>query len=237
MSNIVKHVKIEYEIIKCDTSNFAKVVEFKALMKNKEIKASVVMEQWDLWFCQKAISIIFDIAITTANDHIKNVINYLGNEYYTKYFEVIKKEGSRKIKRKIIHYNLDVLFNVAMKGQYFDEINKIIDFARTNSINRNLYKVVPVKERNFGELLMETFKDVIEIIPQYKVGNYFIDFYFPKVNLAVEFDEKHHKKQIKNDKIRQTYIGKQLKAQFIRVNDGEELQGLNQVVKYVFNAL
>lgn len=63
------------------------------------------------------------------------------------------------------------------------------------------------------------------------MDKYIVDFYIPQLELVIEYDEKHHKKQIKDDKIRQEYIEEKLGVQFIRVNEGKELQGLNQVIK------
>lgn len=61
----------------------------------------------------------------------------------------------------------------------------------------------------------------IKYIPQYSVGNYKIDLYIPKYNIAVEIDEEEHKYKQDYDKIRQKYVEKQIHCAFIRVNEGE----------------
>ena len=84
-------------------------------------------------------------------------------------------------------------------------------------------------------MLNNSLEGIVDIYKQYKVDNYIVDFYIPQlVELVIEYDEKHNEKQIKDDKIRQEYIEKKLGVQFIRVNEGKELQGLNQVIKLLF---
>lgn len=61
----------------------------------------------------------------------------------------------------------------------------------------------------------------IEYIPQYSVGNYRIDLYIPKFNLAIEIDEEEHKYKKEYDCKRQNYIENQIHCKFIRVIEGE----------------
>ena len=62
------------------------------------------------------------------------------------------------------------------------------------------------------------------MIPQYKVGNYYIDLYFPEYLLAVECDEKHHdnEKQQQDDLTRSCFIAKELRCRFIRFKPFDE---------------
>jgi very-short-patch-repair endonuclease len=52
-------------------------------------------------------------------------------------------------------------------------------------------------------------------------GNYFLDFYFPEINIAIEYDEKQHflPKNIINDKKREDDIIQEMGCEIIRVND------------------
>lgn len=51
--------------------------------------------------------------------------------------------------------------------------------------------------------------------------NYFVDFYEPTLNLVIEWDEKHHKKQIEKDKIRENRIINLLDCTFVRIDETE----------------
>lgn len=208
-------------------------VEYKSIVSDKEITIKLIIENNDIWVTQKIVALLFDISVNTANEHINNVLDYFDANNHVKYFNITRKEGSRLVKRKITHYSSDILFNVALKGSYFDRMNEVIEFMGLNELNKKFYKVVPIKEQNFKRMLFSTFKDILEIIPQYRVKNYRIDFFIPKINLAIEFDEKHHRKYIKEDIIRQNYIQNKYGIKFIRVKEGEELEGINKILKFM----
>jgi len=56
------------------------------------------------------------------------------------------------------------------------------------------------------------------MVPQYRVGNYRIDLYFPEYKLAIECDEPQHlhPNNIEADKIRETYISLNTGCTFYR---------------------
>lgn len=93
---------------------------------------------------------------------------------------------------------------------------------------------MPIKEREFGELLKKSLEGIVEVTTQYRVDKYIVDFYLPDVSLVIEFDEKHHKKQLKEDQERQRFIEGELKVKFIRVKEDFELEGLNSILKHLF---
>ncbi len=53
------------------------------------------------------------------------------------------------------------------------------------------------------------------------VENFYLDFYEPKLNIAIEWDEKYHKKpnQKRLDYIKQKFVMKKLNCEFYRVDD------------------
>ena len=63
--------------------------------------------------------------------------------------------------------------------------------------------------------IMKAF-DGEEMVLQYHVGSFQLDMYFPKYKLALECDEKSHRKYIEADAERQAYIETQLNCAFIR---------------------
>lgn len=70
---------------------------------------------------------------------------------------------------------------------------------------------------------------------QKKVDNYYLDFYNEKYNLVIEYDETHHNNvDIKdNDIKREQYLIAKLNCTIIRVKQGEEFQGINQIIKFM----
>ncbi|WP_164670460.1 DUF559 domain-containing protein [Virgibacillus doumboii] len=200
-----------------------------------DTKIDVRLASETVWMTQKAIAELFQKGVNTINEHIKNILKHLEEQNCLKYYTIIKKEGSRKIKREILHYNLDVIFNIAIRGQYFEEFNNLINFTNANGVSKEFLVFIPIKERKFGKMLKSTFDGVVDIYTQFKVEKYIIDFYIPEVRLVIEYDEKHHKKQIVNDRMRQKFIEEKLGVEFIRVNEGEELYGLNRIIKFLMS--
>lgn len=74
------------------------------------------------------------------------------------------------------------------------------------------------EEYVFGENIINNLFSRYTVIPQYPVLNneYRIDWYISELNLAIEFDENHHTENLKEDRIRQEKIEKELKCKFIR---------------------
>ncbi|WP_316807380.1 AbaSI family restriction endonuclease [Pedobacter agri] len=66
-------------------------------------------------------------------------------------------------------------------------------------------------------LLYDSDLQIVQPYAQYPVKNYYIDLYYPKLNLAIEVDEPHHSRQIGSDLERQLEIEKTLNCEFIRV--------------------
>lgn len=115
-----------------------------------------------------------------------------------------------------------------------DSLKRIIE---KYSLDIN-YKVMPTRfELSFEQVLKE-MSDVFgyKFIPQYRVKNFRIDFYFKKENVAVEYDENHHKYKNKEDKKRQLDIEKELGCEFIRLNsDNSDIVNASNVIKKLLN--
>ena len=77
------------------------------------------------------------------------------------------------------------------------------------------------KEIKFLDKLQEALKPFdLEGIKQYKILNYRIDFYIPKLNIAIEYDENEHKYySYKQQQGRQKEIENLLGCDFIRISD------------------
>ena len=92
----------------------------------------------------------------------------------------------------------------------------------------------PRKEYIFSEMLEQVTG--LEWIEQYRVfsGRYRIDYYNPEYNIAVEYDEKHHDYNKDSDIFRQKEIEKELGCHFFRVKEDEELQGINKIIRTIY---
>ena len=81
------------------------------------------------------------------------------------------------------------------------------------------------KEDVFYDQQIISIFDENDVVRQFRVGDFRVDFYVVSLNLAIEFDEKHHgiKGNIEKDFIRQQKIEKMIGCNFVRVLEGEKL--------------
>ena len=92
------------------------------------------------------------------------------------------------------------------------------------------------KQESIGLKLKKTSSGE-EIIEDYSVLSYLVDFYFPKYKLAIEIDELGHadRDSVKENE-RQTEITKYLDCKFIRINpdkkDFSAYDGLGEIFKF-----
>jgi very-short-patch-repair endonuclease len=90
------------------------------------------------------------------------------------------------------------------------------------------------KELVFAEVLINSFKDVLIIEKQYPVLSYLVDFYIPKINLVIEFDEKHHVRCKEKDNERDANIIKELGCEIIRQKENEPYEyTINKILKKI----
>ena len=183
-----------------------------------------------IWFTQRTMSEILGIKSHTVNWHLKE-IEKIDNSFEIKEIKVIRKEGERIITRNLKHYSLESLFDISMRCNRLASFNNIMKEIEKNCEVNLDFKVRPIKERNFQGILKESLEGILDFECQYRVDNYSVDFYFPKLNLCVEYDETHHKYTKDGDIFRERHIIELIGCNFLRVNEGEELQGLNQILK------
>ena len=103
-----------------------------------------------------------------------------------------------------------------MKKENFIKFLKDNDYVEYNEVFTSTRK-----ENNFLNELEEVLKPIsITGIRQYNVLTYRIDFYIPKLNLAIEYDENEHRNYTyENHELRQKNIENELHCKFIRLSD------------------
>lgn len=167
-----------------------------------------------------------DLKLATKNRD--KVVNTLKNSGYsqnklnaTKRWLVFSLNGLSKL----IYISDKLLTNI--------DIEFLKTYFKADNIHIKLYR----SEIIFKDMLLSTFKNIVYFIPQYSCCNnkYRIDFYCSEFKLAIEYDEDHHNYHISEDKIRQKEIQNELGCKFIRVKKGQELLGINQILKYIMN--
>jgi hypothetical protein len=85
--------------------------------KAKEDSIEVKFDKETVWLSQKTIAKLFDVDVSTINEHIKNI--YKNHELLKSStigkFPIVQKEGNRNVKRNIEFYNLDVIISVGYR--------------------------------------------------------------------------------------------------------------------------
>ncbi len=78
----------------------------------------------------------------------------------------------------------------------------------------------------------------LQIYRQRIIGNYIVDFYFPKARLIIEVDGGQHytEEGIKDDKNRDEYM-KEQGIRVLRFSDREIFENLNAVVEKIYENL
>ena len=77
----------------------------------------VRLEGETVWLSQTQIAVLFDKDIRTINEHVGNVFQEgeLDREGTIRKFRTVRREGNRKVRREIEHYNLDVIISVGYR--------------------------------------------------------------------------------------------------------------------------
>lgn len=87
--------------------------------KNGETKVNVRFANDDVWLTQNQLAEIYDTTQQNIALHIKNIYQEgeLSEASTYKDFLLVRKEGNRNVKRKIAHYNLDVIIALGYRVQ------------------------------------------------------------------------------------------------------------------------
>ena len=116
--------------------------------------------------------------------------------------------------------------------------NFIKTFAADWALNVNI--VQDTKEQEFIGAIRKAFSH-IPMEPQFRIGDYRIDLYFPSLKIAVECDERGHSDRDGSKEVaRQAYIENQLGCRFLRFNpDAKDfcIYGtINELMRMVYDA-
>ena len=74
-------------------------------------------EDENIWLTQKMLAVLYDVNISTINEHIKNIFSdmELKEDSTIRKFRIVQNEGNRKVERDINHYNLQMIISIGFK--------------------------------------------------------------------------------------------------------------------------
>ena len=74
-------------------------------------------EDENIWLSQKMIAALYDMDVRTINDHIQKIYSdaELEKTATIRNFRIVQQEGSRRVQREVLHYNLQMIIAVGFK--------------------------------------------------------------------------------------------------------------------------
>lgn len=142
----------------------SEIVIYKSSEGNTEIQ--VKLEGETIWLSQKQMAELFEKDSDTIGLHLKNIFQTeeLDERTTTEEYSVVQREGNRKVKRSVKHYNLDAVISVGYRvnskrgTQFRIWSNKVLReyLIKGYAINQ---KILEKKRKQLSEL-----QDTIRII-------------------------------------------------------------------------
>jgi len=82
-----------------------------------KINVDVILKDETIWLTQKSMSELFDVNVPAINKHLNNIYSEeeLNRDSTISKMEIVRKEGSRNIKRELDFYNLDAIIAVGYR--------------------------------------------------------------------------------------------------------------------------
>lgn len=198
---------------------------------------SIRIQDGTIWLSQRELAKLFSTTPQAITIHISN-INAAGVEVSRKCIRIRQSEGGRTIARNVAHFDMNTVHQIAIRSQRFEEFNALQVAIKAHGISPCFaYIVQQRQERGFTNLILKLLEGVTDVQAQYRVGPHRIDIYLPEFALAIEYDEAHHRKSNNQraDAKRQKEIQTQIGCTFVRVPADDEIAGINQVLRLIWN--
>lgn len=156
-------------------------------------------------------------------DYKKPIKKYEFIDYYEAKYCSIKKAIDIISKNNNIVNRIEIINDLIEKSIKFN--NEKIELITEKLINDNTFKKL---ENKLGCLLYSICEENNITLECQKYINYdenkkyFIDYYIPEINLAIEMDEYYHKFNKENDKYREDNIVEYLECRFYRIKENKK---------------
>ncbi len=98
-------------------SSAAEYLTFVASTGESDVSFEMRYEDENIWLTQKMMAVLYDVSLPTINEHIKKIYadTELTEEATIRKFRIVQEEGTRKVNRELIHYNLQMIIAVGFK--------------------------------------------------------------------------------------------------------------------------
>lgn len=98
-------------------SSAAEYLTYVASVGDQQDSIEIRYEDENIWLTQKMMAVLYDVAISTINEHIKKIYadSELEQEATIRKFRIVQTEGLRQVSREVAHYNLQMIIAVGFK--------------------------------------------------------------------------------------------------------------------------
>jgi len=81
------------------------------------VRLDVLLERETIWLSQKQMAELFDTSTDNVGLHLRNVYaeGELAEEATTEDYSVVQLEGTRRVRRQVMHYSLDAILSVGYR--------------------------------------------------------------------------------------------------------------------------
>ena len=115
-------------------SNAAEYLTYVASVGDHEDSIEMRYEDENIWLTQKMMATLYDVDVSTINEHIKKIYSdlELDEDSTIRNFRIVQTEGSRQVTRDTKHYSLQMIIAVGFKVnseravQFRKWVNKIV---------------------------------------------------------------------------------------------------------------
>ena len=98
-------------------SSAAEYLTYVAAIGDNADSMEMRYEGENIWLTQKMMSVLYNVDVRTINEHIKRIFSdgELTEKSTIRKFRIVQTEGTRKVNREVIHYNLQMIIAVGFK--------------------------------------------------------------------------------------------------------------------------
>lgn len=98
-------------------SSAAEYLTYIATVGDSDESLEMRYEDENIWLTQKMMAALYDVSLPTINEHIKKIYDdaELAPDLTIRKFRIVQTEGSRRVNREVIHYNLQAIIAVGFK--------------------------------------------------------------------------------------------------------------------------
>ena len=84
---------------------------------NGDVSIQVRYEDGTFWLTQKRMAELFNVSVSTINDHLKSIFNTgeLSEDATIRKFRIVQNEGTRQVTREVAFYPLDAIIAVGYR--------------------------------------------------------------------------------------------------------------------------